>query len=91
MYSALPPCGGSIQCIINADRKQENPPRKWRIFCFYSFLLIQQLIHHRVHLRLSGGVGRRAEGDAFGQAGAGLAVLGVLVALSGAAALYKTR
>ena len=32
-----------------------------------------------------------AVGDAFGQAGAGLAVLGVLVALSGAAALYKTR
>ena len=32
-----------------------------------------------------------AVGDAFGQAGAGLAVLGVLVALTGAAALYKTR
>ena len=29
--------------------------------------------------------------DAFWQAGAGLAVLGVLVALTGAAALYKTR
>ena len=32
-----------------------------------------------------------AVGDAFGQAGAGLAVLGVLVALTGTAALYKTR
>ena len=32
-----------------------------------------------------------AVGDSFGQAGAGLAVLGVLVALTGAAALYKTR
>ena len=29
--------------------------------------------------------------DAFWQAGAGLAVLGVLVALTGAAALQKTR